>query len=150
MATKRVSPRASSSTLDANQFVTRAEFVEVTGGLRDDIRAVGVVVERVDANVRALAEAIGATREGLTAQMNDLERRLSERISVLESAVRQNSADILKNSADILKNSEDIAALRVEVARLRHDFDRRPEAAGFTDLDRRVAAVEARVGVTQK
>ncbi len=143
MATKRVSPRASSSTLDANQFVTRAEFVEVTGGLRDDIRAVGVVVERVDANVRALAEAIGATREGLTAQMSDLERRLSERISVLESAVRQ-------NSADIQKNSEDIAALRVEVARLRHDFDRRPEAAAFTDLDRRVSAVEARVGVTQK
>lgn len=111
--------------------------------LKTDVRALGVVLERVDSNVRALAEGMVSMHQGLTAHINDVERRLSARIDVLESVVRQNSIDIAKNSADIQD-------LRTEVRQLRHDFDHRAEKREIELLDARVTALETKARLRAK
>ncbi len=83
--------------------------------LHADLRAVGVVLERVDGNVRGLAEGMVSMREELSAKIDDLERRLSERISVLESAVREHAAEL--------------RTLRAAVEGLRRDLEQRPDRA---------------------
>jgi predicted RNase H-like nuclease (RuvC/YqgF family) len=96
---------------------------------KTDVRAIGVVVERVESKLVALAEGVMSFRDGVRAEMADLEQRLSARISALEEAVR--------------KNSEDLRTLRVEVAELRLRFDQRE--LRLEDLERRVSEVEKRV-----
>ena len=62
--------------------------------VRDEIRAIGVIVERTDANVRLLAEALVVTRDELKRDVADLRIEMTTRFETVESAVRQNSADI--------------------------------------------------------
>lgn len=152
MATKRSTTKTAVAKADAGSYVTRAEFLDTRDAIlasqaemKGDIRALGVVLERVDANVRGLAEAVVSTREGLTTKMDDLERRLSDRIAILESVVRQHSVELRQQSEQIRQSSEEIRSLRVAVEGLRHDFDHRPEKAELTALERRVSALEARV-----
>lgn len=110
-------------------------------------RAFTVVLERIESQMATVIEAVTSSWQRLDAKIDGLEARLSERISVLEQVVRQNSLDIQKNSEDIRRNSEDIIALRNEVARLRHDFEHREERGRMDALELRVAALEARLGV---
>jgi hypothetical protein len=118
----------------------RDEMVTLRTELRDEIRGVGVMVERIDSNVRALAEALVSTRDELKRDISELDARLSERIGIIESVVRQNSVEIQKNSTDL-------RALTAEVARLRHDFEHRPERAQLASLEERVTALELRAGI---
>ncbi|MBS2014810.1 MAG: hypothetical protein JST00_18115 [Deltaproteobacteria bacterium] len=111
----------------------------------DASRALGIVLERMESQMRVVVEAVTTSRDSLREEMRALESRLSERIVILESVVRQNSSDIRKNSDDIRKNSDDIKTLREEVAGLRQDFDRRPELERMRALEERVARVEAKV-----
>jgi len=106
----------------------------------ESARAFGVVLERLESQMGAVLEAVTTSSQRLDAKIDALGAHLSERISVLEQVVRQ-------NSDDIRKNSEDILALRNEVARLRHDFDHREERGRVDALEARVAALEARLGV---
>ncbi|MFO0671931.1 MAG: hypothetical protein U0235_20285 [Polyangiaceae bacterium] len=136
-----------------------ASHANLKASLEGDLRAIGVVVERIDANVRGLAEALVSTREELITNINDVERRLSERISMLESVVREHSEQLRQQSAllrehseqlrqqseQLHQQSEEIRSLRVAVEGLRHDFDQRPEKAELAALERRVSALEARV-----
>jgi predicted RNase H-like nuclease (RuvC/YqgF family) len=98
------------------------------------------VLERLESQMGAVLEAVTTSSQRLDAKIDALGAHLSERISVLEQVVRQ-------NSDDIRKNSEDILALRNEVARLRHDFDHREERGRVDALEARVAALETRLGV---
>jgi predicted nucleic acid-binding Zn-ribbon protein len=106
--------------------------------LSDNIRAVGVSVERVESHVRGLAEALTSTREQLERKIDGVEERLSARIAVLEEVVR-------KNSEDIRRNSEDIQLLQTEVAGMRLQLARREK---LDDLDARVTTIEKRLGVS--
>jgi DNA repair ATPase RecN len=151
----RVGMAAKRSTARPKDPISRAQFNE-------RFREMGVLMERIDSNVRVVAEGLTAHREEFKRDMAALEARLTVRIENLEAAVRQNSADIRKNSEDIRKNSEDIRknsedirknsedirTLRAELAQLRHDFDHRAERAQLVDIEKRVTALEARAGVT--
>lgn len=74
----------------------------------DVLRAHGVVLEDIRSRMEMVVEAVTVTRTELKADLHALDSRLSERISILEDAVRENSRDIRKNSEDIRKNSEGI------------------------------------------
>jgi len=75
------------------------------------------VLERLESQMGAVLEVVTSSSQRLDAKIDALGAHLSERISVLEQVVRQNSVDIRQNSEDIRKNTEDILALRNEVAR---------------------------------
>jgi hypothetical protein len=111
----------------------------------DVLRAHGVVLEDIRSRMEMVVEAVTVTRTELKADLHALDSRLSERISILEGAVRENSRDIRKNSEEIRKNSEDICTLREQVAGLRHDFDHREEIGRLTGLEARVTAIETRL-----
>jgi hypothetical protein len=122
--------------------------------LEEAVRELGVRLEDVQSQMRLVFEAVTSLGQQFDAKLSAVEARLSERISVLESVVRQNSEDIRKNSEDIRKNSEDIRKnsedirqLQEEVAQLRRDFDRRAELARVDALEQRVAQVEAKLGI---
>jgi hypothetical protein len=111
---------------------------ETTTPVDDVLRAHGVVLEDIRSRMEMVVEAVTVTRTVLKADLHALDSRLSERISTLEDAVRE-------NSRDIRKNSEDICTLREQVAGLRHDFDRREEIGRLTGLEARVTAIETRL-----
>ena len=102
-------------------------------------RAQHVLLEQIHSQMNVVVEAVTGLRDEFKSELAATEARLSERISVLEQVVRQ-------NSEDIRKNSEDIRDLREELARLRHDFDHRSELDRLESLEDRVAALEARLG----
>ncbi|MBS2014630.1 MAG: hypothetical protein JST00_17210 [Deltaproteobacteria bacterium] len=130
-------------------------------------RAQCVVLERIESQLQLVVEAVTMSREENKRDLVALEARLSGRIDVLESAVRQNSADIKQNSADIRQNSadirqnsadirqntadikqnsDDIRLMREEIVGLRRDFERRPELDRMAAVEERVSGVEAKVG----
>jgi hypothetical protein len=92
----------------------------------------GVLLEEMRAQNRATIEAVEASRVALEGKIDSLARETGSRLTVLETAVRQNSRDIKKNSEDIRKNSEDILVLIGRV-----------DALG--PLDQRVSTLERRV-----
>lgn len=116
----------------------------------EQIRALGVVIEDMSSKMNVVVEAVTSMPGRWQADMSAMESRLSARIEVLESVVRQNSADIKQNSADIRQNSADIIALREQVAGLRHDFDHREELGRVSALETRVSAIESRLGIARR
>lgn len=133
----------------------------ISARAEDPERARDVVLERIESQMQMVLEAVASLSEQMRSQLSELETKLSDRITVLEQVVRQNSADIRQNSADIRqnsadikqnsadikRNSADIKTLREEVAQLRRDFDRRAEIARVTELEGRLARVEAKLGI---
>src|SRR6266540_1939005 len=106
---------------------------------RDLVHGQGIILEEIRSQNRVTIEAIEATRVALEAKIDQVDRNSKARDSVLEAAVRQNSADIKANGTDLRKNSdhtrknsEDIRVLTVRV-----------EALG--PLDHRVSAIERRL-----
>jgi hypothetical protein len=82
---------------------------------QEQIRGHGVILEEMRSQNRATIEAVEASRVTVDQRIDRFERATGERFTVLEAAVRQNSADIRQNSEDIRqntagirKNSEDI------------------------------------------
>ena len=132
----------------------------------EEIRGYGVILEEMRAQNRATIEAVETIRVTVEQRIDRFERDTQGRFTVLETAVRQNSADIRQNSADILKNSEDIrqnsadirqntADIRQNTADIRQNsrdivtnsedirtLTARVEALG--SLDRRVSDLERR------
>src|SRR5947209_6480943 len=85
------------------------------------MRSRGFSVERLESFVRGPAEGLTSTREELERKMDEMEARLSSRISILEEVVRQSSEDIRKLQAEVaamrsqLARRDDLAAPRREV-----------------------------------
>src|SRR5689334_7971028 len=74
----------------------------------DLVRGHGVILEEMRAQNRATIEAVETNRIVLEERIESLARETGGRLTLLETAVRQNSKDIRKNSEDIRKKSEDI------------------------------------------
>jgi hypothetical protein len=107
----------------------------------------GVMLQQIQSQLQFVAEAVTGLSQKLDTKIDELEARLTARITLLEEVVRQNSRDIRKNSEDIRKNSEDIRVAREEIAQLRRDFERRSELARVEALEQRLARVEAKLGL---
>jgi chromosome segregation ATPase len=139
--------------------------------LLDAVHKIGVVVEQIPGQFRALHEGLRSEAERLDRRIDALEKAMSEGYQDLGRAIRQNSLDILKNSDDIRKNSDDIRknsddirknsddirknsddiqALRQEITSLRHDFDHRSELGRVSDLEGRVATIERQLGIVPR
>jgi predicted nucleic acid-binding Zn-ribbon protein len=120
----------------------------------DAVHKIGVLVEQIPGQFRALDEARRSEAERLDRRIDALEKTMADGFQDLGRVVRQNSLDIQKNSDDIRKNSdairrnsEEIRALRREITSLRHDFDHRSELGRVTDLEGRVATIERQLGI---
>ncbi len=134
---------------------------------RDLVHGQGIILEEIRSQNRVTIEAIEATRVALEAKIDQVDRNSKARDSVLEAAVRQNSADIKtngtdirKNGAHIRKNSADIRRNSAEIRKNSADIQKnsdhtrknsedirvltvRVEALG--PLDHRVSAIERRL-----
>ena len=130
MATRKTTERVTLRTLAAE---VRANS--------EAVHANGVLLEQLQSQMLVVLEGLTSFRAELKSDVATLREELSARISILEEVVRKNSEEIRKNSADIRD-------LREEVARLRHDFEHRSDVERIGALERRVAAMEARLGVT--
>jgi uncharacterized coiled-coil DUF342 family protein len=129
--------------------------------MEEMMRAHGDVLEDIRSLLAALLEATKSTETTLRAEIRELRRELSERISILEEVVRQSSADILTLGQGVgelrqrtTRVEREVAELRLEVTELRrgvtglrHDFDHREERGRLSSLEARVAAVETRLGI---
>jgi hypothetical protein len=104
------------------------------------------VLENIEQQNRATIEAVFAMERRLTDRFEQRFGAIELRLTALEIAVRKNSEDIRKNSEDIRKNSEDIAKLQLEVQRLAKILGADRDENAIQSLERRVSALEARLG----
>src|SRR6266536_1862406 len=81
----------------------------------DGVRGNGVLLEEMRTQNRAAIEAVEANRVALEDKIDALARETGGRLAILETAVRQNSADIRQNSEEIRRNSEDIRMVSARV-----------------------------------
>ena len=136
------------------------------------IRAQSVVLEGIRSQMAVVVESTITTREELRREIRDLGSNLSARIDRLEAAVKQNSTEIRALEVRISKLEERVshleqrmasleervasldervASLEAEVAQVRRDLNtmrQRIERHDWEALERRVAAVESRLGIT--
>jgi hypothetical protein len=113
---------------------------------KDFLHGQGTILEEIRSQNRVTIEAIEATRVALEAKIDHFDRDSKARDSVLEAAVRQNSADIKKNGTDIRKNSADIQKNSDDIRKNSEDI--RVLTAGVEalgPLDHRVSAIERRL-----
>lgn len=104
------------------------------------------VLENIEQQNRATIEAVQALEHRLVERFDRRFDALEHRLAAVEFVVRQNSEDIRKNSEDIRKNSEDIVALQREVRRLGSILGADRDENAIAALERRVKALEDRVG----
>ena len=108
-------------------------------------RGHGVILEEMRSQNRATIEAVEKIRVSVEQRIDRFEHDTVDRFTVLEAAVRQNSADIRKNSDDLRKNSDDIRQNTADIRQNGEDIralSARVDALG--SLDRRVSALEQR------
>ena len=101
-----------------------------------------VLLEEMREQNKATIEAVWAAKNELRDEFGVRFERIEMRLDVLESVVRQNSADIKKNSEDIRKNSEDIIALGEELRRLAQVVSTKAEAEVVESLRLRIERIE--------
>ncbi len=115
--------------------VLRSELNDVRGELKDEIRSVGMMVERLESKVVAFGEGASSKHEELRRDMHAMEQRLGERISTLESVVRGHSGEIRTLQTDVRSMHE-------EVGELRRRFDQRDR---LDEIEQRVSVLEKRI-----
>jgi trimeric autotransporter adhesin len=81
------------------------------------------LLEDIQGKTQLTMEAVTGFRGAIDA----LRTELSQRIDIIELAVRQNSLDIRQNTADIRKNSEDIRQNTADIHQLRVDLRQNTE-----------------------
>lgn len=128
---------------------TKKPLKRATPGLDDASAAhqFGVVLERVEAQLRVVAEGLTAHRDEFKRGLQELKQELGLRIEALELAVRKNSEDIRKNSEDIRKNSQDILELQRAIDALTEEVRGCARRVDLVALESRVARLEQRVGL---
>lgn len=94
-------------------------------------RPLGVLIEDLYSRLQVVVEGVGSAVERLDAKLDAFRQEVDTRFVILESVVRQNSADIRQNSADVRQNGADIRALTDRVEKLEHIEER------VTALERR-------------
>jgi predicted RNase H-like nuclease (RuvC/YqgF family) len=99
-----------------------------------------VILEEILSQNRATIEAVQSTRDELKRDIAQLGEKTDARFQTLESAVRQNGADIRQNSADIRTLQGDVRTLQGDVRNLAEKVD------SLSGLEVRVAALERQRG----
>ena len=130
--------RALDQQIDATKNDVLGALDTMREALEAQIRAEGVRRERMDSKLDAVIELLGTVAS--KTDLKELDERLSERVSRLESVAWE-------SSRDIRKNGEDIRLLRNEVAQLRLSFDRRDLRGD--ELERRIAEIEKRLRIAR-
>ena len=101
-----------------------------------------VLLEEIRAKQDAMYEAMVAMGEGLRGEFRSEIAKVTQRLDVLESVVRQNSEDIKVLRAEVAELRAEVAELRTEVRQLRRDFDNREERTKIAALEARVTELE--------
>jgi methyl-accepting chemotaxis protein len=112
-----------------------------------------VIVEEMRAQNRATIEAVETIRLTVEQRLDRFERETQGRFTMLEAAVRQNSADIRTNSDDIRQNSEDIRKNSEDIRKSTEEIRKNGEDIRalstrvdvLGSLDRRVSVIERHV-----
>lgn len=99
-----------------------------------------VMMEELRSQYAAILEGVHGSEQRLLRSMDERFNAVELRLTALEIAVKQ-------NSADIRKNSEDIARLQAEVRRLDVTLQGKIDQSALDSLERRVAAIESRLGM---
>src|SRR5687768_40749 len=99
-----------------------------------------ILLERIEQQNQATIDAVFASERRIREDLGGEISKLALRVEALEIAVR-------KNSEDIRKNSEDIQKLNAQVARLAQILDADERENAIQRLDRRVTAIEQRLGI---
>ena len=121
---------------------SRASAPKALSGVRGN----GVLIEEMRSQNRATIEAVEASRVVLESKIDSLARETGGRLTVLETAVRQNSRDIKRNSEDINRNSEDIRKNSEGLQKNSEDIRMLIESVDpLGPLDQRVSTLERRV-----
>ena len=102
------------------------DVVDLVRENQAQIRGHGVILEEMRAQNRATIEAVEATRVAVEEKIDSLARETGGRLTVLEAAVRQNSADIRKNCEGINVLTERVGPLDQRVSRIEHRVFRKP------------------------
>ena len=106
------------------------------------------VLENIEQQNKATIEAMFAMERRLTDRFDARFEKIELRLAALEVAVRQNSEDIRRHSEILRKHAEDIVALQRDTARMVGILGGDRDVNAITALENRVAALEARVGLT--
>jgi uncharacterized coiled-coil DUF342 family protein len=118
--------------------------------VKDEIRAVGVLVERLDAKVDAVIEGLTSTRDELKRDMASMEDRLLERMRTIEHVVGENSAEIARQSEEIRRLTGDTRSLHQQVLALRVDMTNKlVSKESHAELEARTTALEKKLGITK-
>jgi len=88
-----------------------------------------VILEDIRSQNRATLEAVQSSHLSLQGQIAEVDQRLGGRLTLVEGAVRQNSADIRELKSDV-------AGLKSDVRRVEGKVD------GLGPLEQRVATLE--------
>jgi predicted RNase H-like nuclease (RuvC/YqgF family) len=122
--------------------------------LAEQVAYNNVLLEQIRSDQKAMYEAMIAMNEGLRRELRSEIGKVTARLEVLESVVKQNSEDIrtLRTEVGQLRSEvaelrADVASLRTEVERLRNDFEKRDEVARIAALEARVTELERRLKV---
>ena len=109
-----------------------------------------VILEDIRSQNRATLEAVRSSHASLSGQIAEVDERLGGRLSLVEGAVRQNSADIRELKADVAGLKTDFAEMKADFAEMKSDVAdmksdlRRVEGKvdGLGPLAERVTALE--------
>ena len=87
-----------------------------------------VLLEEIRSQMNGVIETVQLTGQRLDEKIDGVEKRLTERLEIVEMVVRGNSEDIKKNSEDIKKNTVTIQRLEQKLDPViekveRHDVD---------------------------
>lgn len=115
-----------------------------------------LMLENIQDQQKMLAEALGAFRSGVDVRFDEMEARLTRRLDVLEAVVREHSAMLKEHrtmleehGSMLMEHGRELCALRAELDRISRKLDHMASAAALEALEKRVAALEARVGIAQ-
>lgn len=82
-----------------------------------------VLLEEIRSQMNAVIETVGLTKETLEAKIDGVEKRLTERIEIVEMVVRENSKDIQDIKIAVKENSKDIQGLTTAVKEIKQTLD---------------------------
>jgi chromosome segregation ATPase len=140
---KATKKRPSSGKTAAGPFVTVSRFKAAQEHTDEQFRYLGAVLEDVRSQNRATIEAVLGQRQETKRLIEDLESRITPRLDVLESVVRE-------HSGMLQAHGHALDGLNQKVDRLEQKVDKLDERLGVVEqkvdkLDERLGVVEQKV-----
>ncbi len=104
-----------------------------------------IILEDVQGKLELVVEGMHNLADSNRRAIEELRSELITRIEVLESVVRQSSADIRELRVAVRQNTEDITRLNAEVTAMRQEVRIFATKAALQALETRISALEARL-----